>query len=188
VSRLLVTGFEPFGGFRDNPSSLVLEHLPDRIEELSIEKMVLPVDTEGVKPVLARIHAAPYRAILHLGLASDRSVITLERRAVNLLDFTIADNRGVLLERRPIIEDGPDAYAARLPLEEILRAWESARISAAPSDSAGTFLCNQVMYTSLHALPPEVRTGFIHLPPAEIYDLARQARAVHLALELICSL
>jgi pyroglutamyl-peptidase len=184
---MLVTGFEPFGTFANNPSSDVLEHLPDRAGDVAIEKLVLPVDTEGVKPVLARIHAEPYVAMLHLGLASDRREVTIERRAVNLRDFTISDNRGVLLKSRRIVDGAPEEYAARLPIDAIVEAWVSGGIPAAPSDSAGTFLCNQVMYSSLHALPEEVRTGFIHLPHAEVLDLHGQARAVAIALELICS-
>lgn len=192
MKRLLVTGFEPFGAHAHNPSAAVLERLPERIDGLAVDRCVLPVETEGVKPVLARLHAEPYSAVLHLGLAEDRRLVTIERRAVNWLGFTIADNRGVLVPGRPILEDGaPAEYPARLPVEAILSAWAEGGFLAGPSDSAGTFLCNQVMYTSLHTLPERVRTGFIHLPPDETIGgdshqpIEVQARAIQVALAVI---
>jgi pyroglutamyl-peptidase len=185
VKRLLVTGFEPFGAHEFNPSAAVLEHLPDLVGGVGVDKLVLPVKSEGVKQVLARVHSEAYDAVLHLGLADERPVITIERRAVNLCEFRIPDNEGRLLRGIKIVDDGPDAYDARLPIDAILDAWERAGIPAAPSDSAGQFLCNQVMYTSLHVLPEPTPTGFIHLPLIEILDLGLQARALRLALEVI---
>jgi pyroglutamyl-peptidase len=182
---MLVTGFEPFGPHPFNPSAAVLERLPLRVGRIAIEKLVLPVTTEGIKPVLARAHAEPYRALVHLGLADDRAALTVERRAVNLRDFRIPDNDGVVLKGVPIQPGGPETYEARLPVDAILEAWSKEKIPCAASDSAGHFLCNQVMYTSLHVLPSDVLTGFIHLPLATIVDLDQQARALSIALEVI---
>jgi pyroglutamyl-peptidase len=187
VKRLLITGFEPFGAHAFNPSAAVLEHLPDVVGDVRVDKLVLPVKSEGVKQVLARVHAEAYDAMLHLGLADERPVITIERRAVNLREFKIPDNEGRLLRGLKVVDDGPDAYDARLPIDAILDAWTRAGIPCAPSDSAGQFLCNQVMYTSLHVLPEPARTGFIHLPLIEILDLDLQARGLRIALEVIAS-
>ncbi len=193
MRRVLVTGFEPFGALLHNPSSALLDHLPERLDGVAIAKAVLPVETDGVQPVLARLHQADYAAIVHLGLAEERAALSVERRAVNRRDFAIRDNSGALIRGRPVIDGGPDELPTRLPTDAILAAWAAADIEAAPSDSAGTFLCNQVMYMSLHRLPGEVPTGFIHLPPDELLaaagrphlTLSVQARAVLLALEVI---
>ena len=118
---------------------------------------------------IARLRPA---AVLGLGQAGGRPVITLERIAINLLDGPRSDNAGRREIDQPVVRDGPDAYFARLPLREIEQALERRRIPAALSISAGAFMCNAVMYAALHELRrrPELPCGFIHLP----YD-TRQA-------------
>lgn len=192
MRSILLTGFEPFGSVHHNPSSAVLPLLPDSIDGAAVHKAVLPVDTEGVAEVLAQLFSKRFDAVVHCGVADDRPVITVERQARNRLEFKIPDNRGVLRRGCPVVADGPELHPSRLPVESILRRWSTARIEARASDSAGAYLCNQVMYTSLHALPPSVPAGFIHLPPDETLGSGRahqpltvQAEALTLALEVV---
>lgn len=183
-----MTGFEAFGGLRHNPSEAVLKHLE------GVRTALLPVDAEEAPRALARLWAEGPRAVLHLGLAEGRPVVSLERVALNLLDFEKPDNRGRKVEERPVVEGGPLALAARFPVKEALARLRQAGIPARISLSAGSYLCNQVFYLSLYHLPPEVPVAFVHLPPDETLalegegayvPLAEQVRAVRVLLELI---
>ncbi|MCL4455338.1 MAG: pyroglutamyl-peptidase I [Deinococcus sp.] len=198
----LVTGFEPFGGQHHNPSQAVLGLLPSQVGSLETTSpygpsetvtAILPVDSGGVAKELSRLYRK-YKpeAALHLGLAEGRALISLERLALNLMDFSIPDNTGVVREDQTIVPGGPLALGSRLPLRRILESWQRENIPATLSNSAGTYLCNQVMYLALSSLPQEVPVGFIHLPPDETLalkktspytPLAVQAQAVRLALE-----
>ena len=99
---ILVTGFEPFGSLEHNPSQALLDLLPSEVDGKPIRKAVLPVDAEALGEALEDLHREGPKAVLHLGLAEDRPVLTLERLAVNLLDFPRPDNRGRVLEDLPI--------------------------------------------------------------------------------------
>jgi pyroglutamyl-peptidase len=171
---ILLAGFEPFHGERRNPS-LEVAHVLDGelIDNLRVRALQLPVvyrrATRRIGDVIARMRPA---AVLGLGQAGGRPVITLERIAINLADGTQPDNAGRRATDKPVISGGPDAYFARLPLRRIERALARRRIPATLSLSAGSFMCNAVMYAALHELRrrPAVPCGFIHLP----YD-TRQA-------------
>lgn len=191
---VLVTGFEPFGGHRHNPSAAILSLLPEEVGGKALQKAVLPVDTEELPKALEALHALRPEAVLHLGLAEGRPLLTLERLAVNLLDFERPDNRGRIVEEAPVVPGGPLALAARFPLKEALRRLKRAGIPAKPSLSAGSYLCNQAFYLSLHRLPAHTPVLFVHLPPDETLalersgpyvPLAEQARAVRLLLEML---
>ncbi len=156
-------------------------------------RATLPVDTHQAPEALQALYRR-YQpdAVLHLGLAAGRPLLSLERLAVNLLDFEIADNGGHRLCDSPILPGGPLALHTRLPIRSILADWAQAGIPGVISNSAGLFLCNQVMYLALSWLPPEVPTGFIHLPPDETLATQRpqayvplktQAQAIVLAIE-----
>lgn len=159
-----------------------------------LRKALLPVDTEKVGEALQALYAEKPRAVLHLGLAEGRPLLSLERLAVNLLDFERPDNRGKRLQDVPVVPGGPLALEARFPLKGILSHWREAGIPGRQSLSAGSYLCNQVFYLSLYHLPESVPVGFIHLPPDETLALAKggsyvplkeQARAVRMALEAL---
>lgn len=190
---VLVTGFEPFAGLLHNPSHALIEHLPHTLGGEELVRATLPVDTQAVVQRLETLYAAHQpKAVLHLGLAQGRSLLSLERVALNLLDFDIPDNAGHRRQDQPVLEGGPLALLTRLPYRDILEVWKAAGIPAQLSNSAGTYLCNQVMYLALSKLPQDVPTGFIHLPPDETLALSRpqpyvplevQARAITLALE-----
>jgi len=191
---VLVTGFEPFGGLPHNPSEALLALLPEAIGGRPLQKALLPVDTERVGEALCTLYREGPEAVLHLGLAEKRPLISVERLAVNLLDFERPDNGGRVLEDTPIVPEGPLALPARFPVKEVLRRWREAGIPGSQSLSAGSYLCNQVFYLSLYHLPEEVPVGFLHLPPDETLALQRggpyvplkeQARAVAIALEAL---
>uniref|UniRef100_A0A7V4E651 Pyrrolidone-carboxylate peptidase n=1 Tax=Thermus tengchongensis TaxID=1214928 RepID=A0A7V4E651_9DEIN len=191
---VLVTGFEPFGGLTHNPSAALLSLLPGEVGGKALHKAVLPVDTEALPKALATLHALRPQAVLHLGLAEGRPLLSLERLAVNLLDFERPDNRGAVREDAPVVPGGPLALEARFPLKEALRRLREAGIPARQSLSAGSYLCNQAFYLSLYHLPAQVPVAFLHLPPDETLALAKggayvplseQARAVRLLLELL---
>ena len=191
---VLVTGFEPFGGLPHNPSEALLALLPEALGGRRLQKALLPVDTERVGEALFALYREGPEAVLHLGLAEKRPLISVERLAVNLLDFERPDNGGRVLEDTPIVPEGPLALPARFPVKEVLRRWREAGIPGSPSLSAGSYLCNQVFYLSLYHLPEEVPVGFLHLPPDETLALRKpgpyvplkeQARAVLLALEAL---
>ncbi|MCS7067621.1 MAG: pyroglutamyl-peptidase I [Meiothermus sp.] len=191
--KILVTGFEPFAGWPHNPSQALLEHLPERLGTAPLVRATLPVDARRVPAALDELYRQHRPSlVLHLGLAAGRALLSLERLAVNLLDFEIPDNGGHRLQDTPILPGGPLALHTRLPLRVILARWAEAGIPGVISNSAGLYLCNQVMYLALSSLPSEVPAGFIHLPPDETLALHKpqpfvplrtQAQAIELALQ-----
>ncbi|WP_353511931.1 pyroglutamyl-peptidase I [Thermus sp. LT1-2-5] len=191
---LLVTGFEPFGGLPHNPSAALLPLLPQRVGNRPVHTALLPVDAEALPETLRSLHALSPEGVLHLGLAANRSLITLERLAVNLLDFDQPDNRGTLKLDEEVVPNGPLALPARFPIKEGLRRLQEAGIPARASLSAGSYLCNQAFYLSLFHLPTSVPVLFVHLPSDETLarekggpyvPLSEQARAVEILLEML---
>jgi pyroglutamyl-peptidase len=166
--KVLLTGFEPFGGYPINPSQLLIEALPDHYLGMALVKQILPVDhQQGPQKMLALLRAHQPDAVIAFGLASGRAQISLERVALNLLDFSIADNAGVIVENQPIVPGGPAAYFSTLPLLAMLAALKAEGISAELSLSAGAYLCNQVFYTLMHEIISQdlnTPAGFVHLP------------------------
>jgi pyroglutamyl-peptidase len=167
--RVLVTGFEPFGQSTVNPSQMLVEQSPDYLDKnIEIRKAILPVDKDKAPHLLLNeMKACQPDAVLAFGLASGRSKITLERVAINLMDFRIPDNAGEIASDQPIVEGGPAAYFTTLPIRSIAEALISAGIPVEISLSAGSYLCNQVFYTMMHAIAEQqlsIPAGFIHLP------------------------
>lgn len=167
--HVLITGFEPFGGEKVNPSELVARSLEGRLiaGRLAVVR-VLPVETRNVRERLERAIAEESPdVVIGMGQASGRMAMALERVAVNVLDFRIADNVGVMRKNDQIVRGGPDARLSTLPFGEIVEAWNENGIPGYVSDSAGTHLCNQALYEALslveNAAPPIV-AGFVHLP------------------------
>lgn len=198
---ILLTGFEPFGGYKHNPSAEVAEALHGRtIGNVAIHSAVLPVHHARAAAVVGQLvrDVAP-RAIVHLGLAGGRARLGLERVAVNVMDFEIADNAGYRATGEPCVAGGPAAYFSTLPLEAIQDALGAAGVPAYLSSSAGTYLCNQTFYTTRHLLESRgLRTpaGFIHLPlsPAMVaasgldqpsMDVPLMIRAIEIALRVV---
>jgi len=169
IQRILVTGFEPFGGETINPSWDVAQALHGQQRGgAQITAVQLPcVFAESLPVLRAAIRRHQPQVVLSLGLAGSRSAISLERVAVNLCDARIPDNAGAQPPGTPVVAGGPAAYFTRLPVKALVQRLQAAGLPAELSLSAGSFVCNQVMYGLLHALrrQPGVLAGFIHLPP-----------------------
>lgn len=165
--RLLLTGFEPFGGSTVNPSQRVVEQIAGSSEhDPAIAPLVLPVvGTVAPRRLVAAIRRLRPAAVLMLGESAMATAITIEVVAVNLRDYRIADNQGRVVQERPVVKGGPAAYFSTLPLQWIRKDLHAHGIPAVFSMSAGTYLCNEVMYAALHELRTQlVPCGFVHLP------------------------
>ncbi len=186
--KALVTGFEPFGGDRVNPSFEALARLPRRLGALEIVTAALPVAYGGAIPMLRRqIAASVPDIVLCTGLAGGRSELSLERVAINIDDARIPDNDGSQPIDRPVVCGAPAAYFATLPIKAATAALRQAGLPAAVSNSAGTFLCNHVFFGLMHEAAlggNPFRGGFLHVPylPSQA---ARVSGAPAMALEQI---
>lgn len=167
--KILLTGFEAFGQSNINPSERVVGRMAEwQFEEFELETAVLPVDRfRGPEALLACVEQSQPDGVVCLGEAGGRHAISIERVAINLLDFGIADNDGLIVQDEKIVADGPDAYFTTLPVRQLKQSLNEANIPAELSLSAGAFLCNQVTYSLLHYLAQRelaVPAGFVHLP------------------------
>lgn len=166
---VLVTGFEPFGGRPANPSEQVARKLEGRlIAGRRVVVRVLPVETDAVRAALQEaIDSEQPELVLGTGLAPGQPAVSLERVAVNMLDFSVADNAGELRKNEAIDRGGPHARLSPMPFAEIVEAWQRHGVPGYLSNSAGTYLCNQMLYESLgiaETISPPLTAGFIHLP------------------------
>lgn len=172
MKRILITGFDPFGGSQVNPSWLAVEQLPEVIGEFMLRKRMLPtIYGQAAQIVLEEAAAFNPDVILCIGVAANRSAVTPERIAVNIRDARIADNAGNCPQGEPIAADGPAAYFATVPVEKMVGAIQAVQLPAAVSNTAGTFVCNDTLYSLLHHFSgTATRVGFIHVP-----DIPEQA-------------
>jgi pyroglutamyl-peptidase len=166
IQRALVTGFEPFGGDKTNPSAdLALALNGSKVGRLHIIGRVLPVEYAAAgELILEWLRELRPTVVICTGLAASADVIRIETVAVNEDDSPFPDNAGVVRERSPIVSGGPRNLNCTLPIEEILSECSRKKIAIEPSSDAGRYVCNHVFYTLLHerlAIP----AGFIHLPP-----------------------
>jgi pyroglutamyl-peptidase len=198
---ILLTGFEPFGTYKDNPSAEVAEALDGhRVGDDIVQSAVLPVHHVRAAALVAELlRDSTPRAIVHLGLAGGRARIALERVAVNVMDFEIADNAGYRATGEACVRDGPAAYFSTLPLEAMLEALTAGGVPAYLSSTAGAYLCNQTFYTTRHEIAshgPDIPAGFIHLPlsPSMVaaagldqpsMDVPLMIRAIEIALRVV---
>jgi pyroglutamyl-peptidase len=167
--KILLTGFEPFGESPLNPSQMLVDSFSRSVfGKIKLDTAILPVEQEkGPAQLLAAVDSLQPDAVLCFGLAMGRSRISLERVAINLMDYRIPDNNGNIVTDQPIIQDGPAAYFSTLPLRTIQEALLDNDIPAELSLSAGAYICNQVLYSLLHHIAIHQRhipAGFIHLP------------------------
>lgn len=164
--RLLITGFDAFGGQSINPSWLAVSQLPDRIGAYELRKLQIPtVFGAAAARVLEAAEEFRPHVILCVGQAGGRGAVTPERIAVNIRDARIPDNAGNQPSGEFVAPDGPAAYFATVPVQEMAQAIRDARIPGTVSNSAGAFVCNDVLYTLLHRYAgTETRVGFIHVP------------------------
>lgn len=166
---ILITGFTPFGGETINPSWQVAQRFADReLLGARIHAIELPTVFGDAEAILQRaIRKRRPGLVLMLGEAGNRSRISIERVAINLADARIPDNAGKQPKDQPLLKSGPAAYFSTLPVAELHDALQAAEIPVECSLTAGTFVCNAVMYRALHVLAEldgSARAGFIHLP------------------------
>lgn len=164
--KLLITGFEPFGELTENSSWLAVEGLPDKIGCYSLHKLLIPtVYGEGASAVLDAAKLLNPDLILCIGVAVGRSAVTPERIGVNIRDARMPDNAGNQPKGKFVVQGAPAAYFATVPVDTIAEAVAAAGIPATVSNSAGAFVCNDVLYTLLHHFDgTATKVGFIHLP------------------------
>lgn len=199
---MLVTGFELFGGEARNPSWELCQRLPRDIAGLRVETCLVPCEfRRAIAVVAAAIERHRPALVVCLGQAGGRAHVCVERIAINVDDARIADNAGTRPEDEPIAAHGPAAYFATLPVKAMAAAMREAGVPAEVSDSAGTYVCNHLMYGVLHYLAASglaARAGFVHLPYSEeqVLDkpgapamaLASMTRGVQAAIATACAL
>lgn len=173
MKKLLITAFDPFGDSRENPSQLAVEQLPDSVGCFTLKKCILPT-VYGVASRIALEEAEQFApdVILCVGVAAGRDAVTPERIAVNIRDARIPDNQGNQPTGGPVVENAPAAYFATIPLEEMTRAIAARNIPARISNTAGTFVCNDLFYALSHRFSDtSTRVGFIHVPDLNAFSL-----------------
>lgn len=166
--KVLVTGFDPFGGESVNPALEAVKSLPADIKGAEVVWVEVPTVFHESAEVLEKA-LAQHRpdAVLCVGQAGGRTGLTPERVAINQDDARIPDNKGQQPIDLPIREDGPSAYFSTLPIKAMVEAVKSAGLPAAVSNTAGTFVCNHLMYQALYLadkIYPGLKAGFIHIP------------------------
>lgn len=166
MKKLLITGFEPFGGQTINPSWQSVLALEDKIGDYSITKLEIPTAFKfGAEKVLEKAEEIHPDVIICVGQAGGRNAITPEVVAINLMDANIPDNLGYKPINERILPTGENAYFSNLPIREIVNAINGEGIPAKLSYSVGAFVCNEVLYSLLHKFSgTNVRVGFIHVP------------------------
>lgn len=168
-SRILITGFEPFGGETVNPALEVLRFFEGKLlEGYRVVTRALPtIRFRSIEKLRAAIADEDPALIVALGQAGGRCEIMPERVAINIDDFRIPDNDGNRPTDEPVVAGAPAAYWSTLPIKSMVRAMRDRGIPASVSNTAGTFVCNHIFYGLMHLLSEEGnvrRGGFIHIP------------------------
>lgn len=193
MKKILITGFDPFNGESTNPSYEAVKRLPDQIGSCRIYKMELPTVFYDCFSVLKDIiDAEKPDVIINVGQAGGRSVITLEQVAINLAHARVSDNKGFQPLQKTLIPEGPDAYFTTLPIYSLVDHLNACNYPAAVSYSAGTFVCNDIMYELQHYLHQEHRSakaGFIHVPYIHEQMKGKPSSTPSMALDtIVCAL
>ena len=169
MKKVLITGFEPFGGEHINPSYEAIKNI--NRGHLDCELFILEVPTEfynSSKIVIEAIHKINPDVIILVGQAGGRKEISVERISVNIDDANIPDNRGIKPIDNPISLFGESAYFSSLPVKKIVGELTKNFIPAGVSNSAGTYVCNHLLYSVLHEIKERdlhhIQAGFIHVP------------------------
>lgn len=166
--KILITGFDPFGGENINPALEAVKKLPDTILNSEIIKLEIPtVFRKSLETIEENIINHKPDVVISVGQAGGRFGVTPERVAINIDDARIKDNEGNQPIDISIFEDGEAAYFSNLPIKAMVKEMMDNEIPASVSNTAGTFVCNHVMYGILYLIDkkyPNIRGGFIHVP------------------------
>ncbi|OJG50840.1 pyroglutamyl-peptidase I [Enterococcus gallinarum] len=174
--KCLVTGFDPFGGEAINPALEAVKLLPEEINGAKIVKLEIPtVFGKSAEVVQAKIEEIQPDVVLNIGQAGGRFAISPERVAINVDDARIPDNEGNQPVDEAIQPQGQPAYFSQLPIKAMVAAMKEAGIPAVVSNTAGTFVCNHIMYQVQYMIDtkyPTLKGGFIHVPfiPEQVVD------------------
>lgn len=174
--KILVTGFDPFGGEPINPAIESVKKLPDNIAGAEIIKLEIPtVRGKSLEKIEKAIQEHNPDIILSVGQAGGRFDITVEHVGINMDDFRIPDNEGNQVIDEPIFSDGDNAYFVKLPVKAMVQNIQKNKIPASVSYTAGTFVCNHVLYGVLYLVEKKYKgkkSGFIHIPflPEQVVD------------------
>ena len=166
--KILVTGFDPFGGEKINPALEAVKSLPSEIHGAEIHWVEIPTvfyqSAEVLETAIVRFQPD---AVLCIGQAGGRASLTPERVAINQDDARIPDNQGNQPIDTPIRLDGQAAYFSTLPIKAMVQSIKEEGLPATVSNTAGTFVCNHLMYQALYLADkkfPDMRAGFMHIP------------------------
>ena len=169
AKRVVLTGYEPWSHASENPTLALLDKARERnFANVELITLRVPVESERLGPLVDEALEAHRPDIwISLGLFPGSSVIAVERTAANVKDFPVPDNVEVQPVDEPVYPDGPFAYQSTLPIKAMVAAMNERAIPAKVSNTASTYLCNQIMYTALHLVQEkglETRAGFVHVP------------------------
>lgn len=192
TTDVLLTGFAPFDGAATNESwEAVREAVPMLVAQgIDAEGVELPVEFGAASALLAdAVRALRPPLMIAVGLAAGRTAITPERVAINIRDARIPDNAGAAPVDEPVVPGGPVGRFSTLPIKAIVAALAADGVPAAVSQTAGTYVCNDVFYALQHLLATEpaldgIRGGFVHVPSADVVDAPTAARALVRAVEV----
>lgn len=166
--KILVTGFDPFGGDKINPAIEAVNQLPAQIKDAKIIKLEIPtVFNKSAEVVKQAIEKYQPDYVLNVGQAGGRAALTPERVAINVNDGRIPDNEGYQPLGEPIQKDGETAYFTQLPIKAMVKAIRQVGIPAEVSNTAGTYVCNHIFYQVQYMRDKEfhnIKAGFIHIP------------------------
>ncbi|MBN1067754.1 pyroglutamyl-peptidase I [Clostridium botulinum] len=174
--KVLITGFDPFGGESINPALEAIKKLPNIISNAEIIKLEIPtVFKKSLDKIEENILAHKPDILISIGQAGGRFGITPERVAINIDDARIEDNEKNQPIDLKVFEDGENAYFTTLPIKAMVKKMQEAGIPSSVSNSAGTFVCNHVMYGVLYMINkkyPNIKGGFIHVPyiPSQVVN------------------
>lgn len=170
--KILLTAFDAFGADALNPTEQILPNLAELFADTDVvlTTCVLPTSFSRAFPCVKNYLAKEnFDAVLSLGVAAGRNAIDLERVAINCIDARIPDNDGVQPIDVPVCKDGLNAYFTTIPIRRIAESLKESEPPIRISNSAGTYVCNQLFYSLLHYAAtkrPRLRVGFIHIPCA----------------------
>lgn len=192
TTDVLLTGFAPFEGAAVNESWEAVRPAARSLRDsgLTVEVLELPVEFGRAGDVLAEaVRAHRPRLVIAVGLAAGRTGITPERVAVNVRDARIPDNAGASPIDEPVAPGGPVGYFSTLPLKAMVAALAADGVPGSVSQTAGTYVCNDVFYALQHLLATQdalvgIRGGFVHVPSADVVDSPTAARALARMVEV----
>lgn len=187
--KVLITGFDPFGGESVNPAFEAVKLLPEQIAGADIMKLEIPtVFSKSAVAVEEGIQKYQPDIVINVGQAGGRSCVTIEKVAINLAEARIPDNDGEQPMDVPLQEDGETAYFATVPVKAMVQNVRNHQLPCHISYTAGTYVCNAVMYNVLYMTKkkyPNIRAGFIHVPYATEQVVDKPNGTVSMSLETI---